>query len=342
MSELRAHRPDDEETTPQQSDAGSFRCDQATIAQVLDWWEHNPKRKHESPTAEKERRRLYGLMRAEMGAVLVLSCQPFVLDNFIRADRRPKEDRIGPDIKSNWTLRRWNSTLQQPFNNAELQGLIIKNPFRGNSYPEGDDGRDWTDDELREVLENASDAFAELVIGMRLSSLRPLEACELDKRQIERDARRIKLTDTKGCKLKKKKKHKAEYVPISDPLLQLFDDILARNRPGPRLFLTPKGRPWTRPHADSTFLRLRDKIGLPDDLKLHGCRHTFATHAIMNDVSLPYLQQILRHSSSRTTERYVHLVDKTDLLVPAANRAVQGMEKIIRATEYTPLFDVLE
>jgi integrase len=319
---LRAHRPD-----LAKSD-NTFRCDTATVRMVLDWWQQNPARQTHSRVADAERRRVWGICDAAMGDNLVNDCRPFHLLALINDQ---------PRIKKNNTRRRWNSTIQQPFNEAELLGLIVKNPFRGVSFPEGDQGRDWTDDELSAILNGANEPFAELVIGLRLSGLRPFEGCDLSWPQIRFDLGNIKID-----------KHKSSWrtkapriVPLNDPLIELLQSIQKRGYPGARVFRNTKHRPWTREHADSTFRRLRDRLGLPEDLKLHGCRHTFGTGAIINDVSVMKLMEILGHADIRTTQRYVHLVNKTDHLTQSMNQAVNGV-KLRKATEYTPLFDGLE
>lgn len=327
MSALHAFQPEDR---PSDS-TGTFRCDTATVAQVVDWWEANPSRVTDSDVAESERKRIWNLLRLDMGQCLVLERRPFHLDAFIRTQ---------PKIRKNATRRRWNTTVQQAFNEAELQGLILKNPFRGLTYPEGDKGRDWTDDETKIVLETASDAFAELIIGMRLSSLRPGEACLLCWHHVQLDRREIKLGKDEH---KSRRRTKAPaLIPMNEPLIELLLSIKARNKSASRVFLTPKEMPWTRSHADATFRLLRDRLALPSDLKLHGCRHTFATAAIMNDVGVMHLQQILRHADVRTTQRYVHLAAKTDHLLSSMNKAVEGVKIVKKATEYTPLFDGLE
>ena len=323
MSALHAFRPDH----PSDS-AGTFRCDQATVRQVIHWWQHNPARPIRSKTAEAERCRKWEICVEFLGNELVDNCEPYDLLDLINAQENVTKDN---------TRKGWSTTIQKPFNEAEKLRLITKNPFRGVSFKDLSQGRDWTDEELAKVLDESSQAFGELVIGMRLSGLRPHEACDLGWRQIRFDHGNIRIDNHKM----RYRTKAPRYVPLNDPLITLFNMIKARNIPSDRVFLSPRRRPWTRPHADSTFLRLRDRIGLPDDLKLHGCRHTFITGAIMNDVGVAYLMQIAGHSDIRTTQRYVHVADKTSHLNGAMNQAVKGLN-IVPATEYTPLFDGLE
>ena len=53
-----------------------------------------------------------------------------------------------------------------------------------------------------------------------------------------------------------------------------------------------------------------------DDVRLHDLRHTFASVAVMNGMSLPIVGALLGHSKPQTTARYAHLA--SDPLLEAA------------------------
>ncbi len=63
--------------------------------------------------------------------------------------------------------------------------------------------------------------------------------------------------------------------------------------------------------------RIRRIAGL-EDVRIHDLRHTFASVAVMNGMSLPMIGALLGHSQPRTTARYAHIA--SDPMREAAER----------------------
>ena len=64
--------------------------------------------------------------------------------------------------------------------------------------------------------------------------------------------------------------------------------------------MTDLGYRWTR---------LRKLAGL-DGVRIHDCRHTYASHAVMSGLDLYTVGRLLGHANTGSTERYAHLADE--------------------------------
>lgn len=319
--------------TPEAAAAAPFALDHVTVRQVLDWHESNAARPIDSTDAEKERQRIWRLLRTRLGDQAVAGCRPLDALQFIN------DQKLG----SNWSRKRWNATIQGPFNAAERLQLIARNPFRGLSFPQGENGRDWSDDEYRSLLRASTAVFRRLLVGIRFSGLRPGEARGLEWANVRPTSGAIVI-----------EKHKTRYrtkrprkLPMGNVVAKLLRWLKAHNPPGTRhVFLNSHGQPWSTRALTKRIDAIRKKVDLPPQVKLHGGRHTFATGAVMNGVELAALMEMMGHGQLATTQRYLHVTDKVDHLQASMDQAVKIRRKPRPQRDpvppAAPLFDGLE
>lgn len=67
----------------------------------------------------------------------------------------------------------------------------------------------------------------------------------------------------------------------------------------------------------NSWITLRARAGL-SDVRIHDLRHSFASVAIRDGISLTLISRLLGHALPETTERYAHLAD--DAVSEAADR----------------------
>ena len=78
-------------------------------------------------------------------------------------------------------------------------------------------------------------------------------------------------------------------------------------RPVEWVFEGQDGGQYTARSVQKIFTACKERSGINPYATVHTLRHSFATHLLEAGVDLRYIQGLLGHESSKTTEIYTHI-----------------------------------
>ena len=135
--------------------------------------------------------------------------------------------------------------------------------------------------------------------------LRVSEVVALRVEDIDGERKVIHVKQTKG--------RKDRLIPLPEALLRDLRAYYKAYRPKTFLFegQAKKGvtepRPYTATSVRALLKRACDRAGIRKKVTPHTLRHSYATHLYEHGVNLRSIQELLGHSSSKTTEIYTHV-----------------------------------
>ena len=135
--------------------------------------------------------------------------------------------------------------------------------------------------------------------GLRRSELLNLKPIDIDsKRNI------VLLKNAKG--------KKDRITPLSPIILEMLREYYMGYKPKIWLFEGQNaGDQYSEQSLQSVLKQALQKAGIKKPVTLHWLRHSYATHLLENGTDLRYIQELLGHSSSKTTEIYTHVSTKS-------------------------------
>ena len=111
--------------------------------------------------------------------------------------------------------------------------------------------------------------------------------------------------------IKQSKGRKDRIAPLSHKIIELLRDYYKACKPQTYLFEGQnKGEPYDERSLQNVLKQSLEKVNISKPVSLHWLRHSYATHLLENGTDLRYIQEILGHSSSKTTEIYTHVSTK--------------------------------
>jgi integrase/recombinase XerD len=112
--------------------------------------------------------------------------------------------------------------------------------------------------------------------------------------------------------LKNAKGKKDRIVPLSNKILEMLRDYYKLYQPKTWLFEGQyPGNPYDSRSLQQILKQALEKTGITKPVTLHWLRHSYATHLLESGTDLRYIQELLGHNSSKTTEIYTHVSTKS-------------------------------
>ena len=112
--------------------------------------------------------------------------------------------------------------------------------------------------------------------------------------------------------LKNSKGKKDRIAPLSPKILEMLREYYKLYQPTTYLFegKTP-GSPYDDRSLQQVLKQALQKANISKPATLHWLRHSYATHLLESGTDLRYIQELLGHNSSKTTEIYTHVSTKS-------------------------------
>lgn len=108
--------------------------------------------------------------------------------------------------------------------------------------------------------------------------------------------------------IRQSKNRKDRLVPISDKTINMLREYVRAYRPLRFLFEgLVKGEMYSPNSLEKALKGACEKARILKPVTLHWLRHSYATHLLEAGTDLRYIQELLGHSSSKTTEIYTHV-----------------------------------
>lgn len=175
----------------------------------------------------------------------------------------------------------------------------IERPRKKKSLP-----KVLSQNEVLRMIDCAGNIKHRCIVGLLYSSgLRRSELLELRTTDIDSKRMVINVRGAKG--------NKDRITVLSPSLLSDLRTYYIGYRPEKYLFESPKGGKYSASSVLKIVKRAAIRANVKQTVTPHMLRHSFATHLLEEGTDLRHIQLLLGHNSTKTTEIYTHVANKT-------------------------------
>jgi integrase/recombinase XerD len=180
-------------------------------------------------------------------------------------------------------------------NNEKMNPELIHRPKRAKELPNV-----LSKEEVKAILAAPNNIKHRAMLSLIYAcGLRRGELLNLTLTSIDSKRKLILIKQAKG--------KKDRMVPLSEKLLFTLRDYYLAYKPTHWLFEGQTKGQYDERSLGSVMQAAVKKAGIQKPVTLHWLRHSYATHLLESGTDLRYIQELLGHKSSKTTEIYTHV-----------------------------------
>jgi integrase/recombinase XerD len=172
---------------------------------------------------------------------------------------------------------------------------LIERPRRSRALP-----KVFSKEEVKRILNSTRNIKHKLLLWIVYScGLRRSEVTNILLSDLDRDRSLLHIREGKG--------RVDRIVPVSAKVWDKLDEYIAGYHPVKYLFEGQAGGRYSVESVYRVFKSALHEAGINKDVGVHSLRHSYATHLHETGLDIRYIQELLGHKSSRTTEIYTHV-----------------------------------
>ena len=180
--------------------------------------------------------------------------------------------------------------------NKQLIVELLHRPRREKKLPNV-----LSKEEVKAILEAPKNSKHQAMLSLIYAcGLRRGELLNLTLKDIQSDRKLLLIKQAKG--------KKDRVVPISSKLIEMLRTYYKIWKPKTWLFEGQvENTKYSEKSLENVLKQSLVKAKITKKVSLHWLRHSYATHLLESGTDLRYIQELLGHNSSRTTEIYTHV-----------------------------------
>jgi len=186
--------------------------------------------------------------------------------------------------------------------NSKVNILNLTRPRQGRTLP-----KVFSKEEVSRILKAPVNLKHKLILMLIYScGLRRSEVINIRLRDLDRERSVLNIIEGKG--------KVDRIVPVAVRVWTRIDEYLKSYQPVIYLFEGQSGGRYSPESVYRIFKDAMRKAGIEKDVGVHSLRHSYATHLHESGLDIKYIQELLGHKDSRTTEIYTH-VSRRNLMI---------------------------